>query len=270
MSKDLGFDIVAYGADDPEMRRIVEILNERNIPCLPAKKNGDRVHAGNAYEADNTEDFIGKRVLIIECAFVADKVDVVRVIDHHRPGMPGDHAHMDSEQFWEASSLARILAIFGQDDRVLAAMDHCFNKAVQGLCPGVTSEEVLEMKIRQIAKGTGVSDKEAMDAIDLFRSSLGSFPSHFIGNVEVMMIEPGSIGYSLEYLTAQVAAVLEKRAILLAVKDSENEQTRLHLCGDVKAETIDHFLNVWAPCRGLEKLYGSPARGYAGGYVKKE
>lgn len=76
------------------------------------------------------------------------------------------------------------------------------------------------------------------------------------------------MGYSLKLLSAQVAATVEGVAVLLQHKDVEGGPVKWSLSGEVLPETVEAFMEGWGPAQGLEKIYGVPSRGYAGGYVK--
>jgi hypothetical protein len=263
------------GADDPEMRRIEQCLKENNIRYIFAEKDGVRVHPGNAYEANNTIDFLEEAngVGFIECW--VNNITPSYVIDHHRPGDPG-HGK-PSELYWEASSLGQLHKFLGvapkAGDDALAAMDHCFNAALQGRCPGVSQAEVLEVKIKTgIMDTLCVSREEVLSMIREWRHRFESyyFPgcaTELAGKSVLLIHEHTGVGYSLSYLTAQVAAVLYGKAVVLRVKDTVDASAdRLMLCGDVTEEMIAEFIEK-NPLN-LDRVFGSPARGYAGGYAR--
>lgn len=269
------------GADDPEMRRIEECLQENNIKYIFAEKGGVRVHAGNAYEADNPIDCLeeGNGVGFIECW--VKNITPSYIIDHHRPGDPG---HGKSpELYWEASSLGQLHKFLGvtpkAGDDVLAAMDHCFNAAIQGRCPGVSQADVLEVKIKLgIMDTLNVSREEVVSAIEEWRRSFQEANAYtdaycdgtvgLVAGRKVFLADKHTgVGYSLSYLTAQVAAVLDKYAVILRLKDTADAiADRLMLCGDVTEEMITEFIEK-NPLN-LDRVFGSPSRGYAGGYAK--
>lgn len=263
------------GADDPEMKRIEQCLKENNIRYIFAEKDGVRVHAGNAYEANNEIDCLEEAngVGFIECW--VKNITPSYIIDHHRPGDPG-HGK-PPELCWEASSLGQLHKFLDVTpkvgDDVLAAMDHCFNAAVQGRCPGVSSQEVLEFKIKSgIVDTLGVSREVVLGAIEEWVHKFGSycFPGcamELANRSAFFIYEHTGVGYSLSYLTAQVAASVHGKAVVLRVKDTpEATVDRLMLCGDVTEEMIAEFIEK-NPLN-LDRVFGSPSRGYAGGYVK--
>jgi len=255
------------GAKDPEMERAIDILTKQGKTVIQAKKGGVPVHAANAYEADNEDDIpTGTKVIFMECGFL------IKRFDHHRPGDPG--YGKGPSLYWEASSIGQVYEHLGlprppngHRDLILAAMDHCYNAAMKGECPGVTTEEVLQVKLEEIAKATKKTIEEVSASVQKFREKIYWSPTFNIGSEKIHDLrENTGIGYSLPYLTAQVAAVLEKVPVIIRLHDKEGETTeRHHLCGDISEETLEYFMKTWGPKNGYTKIYGSPSRGYAGG-----
>ncbi len=262
------------GADDPEMKKIQSLLEQHCFPFVHATHKGKRCHPGNAYQADPIS--VAEEVfhlVIIEC----EPVNLLHYskftrIDHHRPFDPG--FHMGSDQYWEASSIGQLHKFFGWDDsheaRVMAAFDHCFPAAVQGRCLGVSGEEVLAMKIKSIVENTGRSEKEVYEKISFFRRAILDATEEKIGSSHVRDLRTHYLGegYSADLLSAQVAATIENRPVLLRHRDSLSEPEKISISGPVDETTAHAFKEVWGPAQGLVRLYGVPARGYAGGYVK--
>lgn len=258
------------GATDPEMNRIEEILRAAGCLIIHAKKDAKRVHAGNAYEANNfCEIPENSGVIFIECCLTG--VVPQKIIDHHRPGDPG--YHKGPTEYWEASSLGQLQDHLGvepaPEDYVLAAMDHCFNAAMKGECPGVSPEKVLKRKLDEVAMATGRPIGDVKATISRFQENLARFQWYLIGGQRCIDIEESTgVGYTIEYLAAQVAATLSETAIILHLYNEEGGRERLHLCGDVSPATARHFMGNWAPGHGLTDIYGNPERGYAGGYKR--
>jgi len=255
------------GAKDPEMERAIDILTLEGKTVIQAKKGGVPVHAANAYEADNEEDIPpGAKVIFMECGFL------IKRFDHHRPGDPG--YGKGPLLYWEASSIGQVYAHLGlpqpkpgHKDLILAAMDHCYNAAMKGECPGVTTEEVLQVKLESIVNATKKTMGEVSASTEEFRKKILSSPIIKIGGEAIYDLQENTgIGYTLPYLTAQVAAVLDGVPVVIHVHDKEGETTeRHHLCGDIGEETLEYFMKTWGPKNGYTKIYGSPSRGYAGG-----
>ena len=261
------------GATDPEMDRMKEILTETGEETFIATKDGKRVHAANAYEADLSKRSLpeGYEYIFIECRIPG--VSVGGVIDHHSPGHPG--FGKGPGQFWEASSLGqlctRLCVAPTKNDYILAAMDHCYNAAMQGKCPGINTKDVFGVKVASIMKATSSTKEEVADEIERFREVIPSSSVIVMGDQMVLNFkEDLGVGYSLPYLSAQVAIVIDNIPVILHVRDKDGGPVRLHLCGDTKPQTVEYFMDVWALDNKLTKIYGAPSRGYAGGYLAGE
>jgi hypothetical protein len=262
------------GAKDPEMDRIEQLLTERGESFVHAFKDGRRVNPGNAYDADLflQEVMYNDDIVFVECAVPKTRREYV--IDHHRPGDPG--YDKGASEYWAASSIGQLYTMLGiteipQTDRVLAATDHCFAAAIQGLCPGVSVEEVRALKEDNIARTLKISVDDVRAEVQRHFDNLGfTYDVIVIGQSLVAKIPYTGIGYTLSYLSAQFAAVLAGVAVLITLRtEFEDEPLRYHLCGNASVETVEAFMNTWAPDNGLERIYGVPERGYAGGYVKQ-
>lgn len=266
--------LFVLGAKDPEMDRIEELLTANGQIFVQATKNGRRVNPGNAYDADFTDDiaFTGGELVFVECAIPEAPRDIV--IDHHRPGDPGYDKGADD--YFSASSIGQLYALLGiaeipQADRILAATDHCFAAAIQGLCPGISVDEIRQLKERGIAQTLKISAEDVRAEVQRHYDNLDfRYEVIVIGSQLVAKIPYTGIGYTLSYLSAQFAAVLAGVAVLITLRtEFEDEPLRYHLCGNATAKTVKEFMETWAPEHGLERIYGVPARGYAGGYAKQ-
>lgn len=279
--------IALLGADDPEMRAIKSVLEINKIKTVFATKNGQRVHPGNAYDADAPEVPSGMGIIVIECGW--NGMSDVIVIDHHRPGDPG--YGKDCSQYWTASSLGQIYELLGlprnEEASLVAAIDHCAADAFQGRCPGVDAESARLTRRRQIDESfpdLTSADRErmlspimtALGFAGLATITMGA--SHAVldfASPNVAGFEPTSVGvldpgYSYQYLMLQQ---------IWLEKFSEQYDGMIFLHRDVsggpekcvfngKPETVRAFIEDWAPRRGLVRIYGNPERGYAGGYIE--
>jgi hypothetical protein len=269
--------VFVLGADDPEMRRIEELANLLGYLTVYAQKDGKRVHPGNAYAADNTSDIpTGFKVVFVECQIEGVEPDFV--IDHHNEGDPG--YGKGPELYWEASSIGQLyeylsLETVPDKDRVLAAMDHCLNAAVKGGCPGIVRWRVLDIKTRMIAELTGLTEGEVRKMIgryiDLIRqvNSIHEFGYALLFDQKVIIIPDTGIGYTAEYLTAQVAGVVQGVPIIICSRENEGDMLRYHFCGDTTPETVEGFVKWAKDLKGLIRIYSNPQRGYAGGYEEE-
>lgn len=267
--------IYLLGAEDPEMRRIEEILCERGVPYAYAQMDNRVVQPGNAYRADPVpilED--GDTLVCIECRprEIPDLV-ALHTIDHHRPGDPG--YDLGSTDYWRASSIGQLYARLGgtptYEDRTLAAMDHCFNAALRGETPGVAAQDVYRRKVLEIAQAMSIETEEVFARTEHFRNRFLSAPEagDFPLTVRDMRADFLGTGYSLDLLCAQVAVAIEGGIGLLRHKDIGTGPDKWTLTGHPSPELVRYFMEYWAPKHGLEHVYGAPTRGYAGGYCRR-
>lgn len=257
------------GADDPEMKAITQILTAQGVPYSCASVGGRRASPGDSYRADAIEVPGDYQLAVIECAFEG-MPDSAIVIDHHRPGDPG--FALGPDRFWEAASIGQLHTLLGikptHHALVMAAFDHCFAAAVQGECEGVTNEEVIHLRIVELASQTGVNGADIWKRVIAFRKMLARAPELVIGDQVVKDLRGEHLGegYSLDYLAAQLAVVMEGHVALLRHRDAVRTGEKCTITGHATAATVEAFMNTWAPSQGLERIFGVPDRGYAGGY----
>ena len=268
------------GAEDPEMRRIEEILfGNANCCFLYALHNWQRCHPGNAYQADPlpyklpfAEDD-DRQIVLVECqpSGIPSGMEIIR-IDHHRPGDPG--YSLPPEGFWEASSIGQIHKLLGlptvqHGDIVLAAMDHNPAGAIRGECPGVLAEEVIDRKVEEISKATGFDKETVLRRIQEMSDRLEKAPEVIIGGQALKDLRQFyGIGYSVELLSLQVVILKSGGGALLSARDADGRQ-KVTVAGHCSPACIEAFMQEWAPANGLTGIYGVPSRGYAGGYPDK-
>ncbi len=272
--------VFILGADDPEMREIEAILKWDRRICLYAMKDGKRVHPGNAYSAERPllEELTYNgpyRLVLVECQpeGIPEGTEIIR-IDHHRPGDPG--YGLPPAQFWQASSLGQLVNFLGlemelgsHDQLILAAMDHAPATAIRGECPGVTAKEIIDRKVSEIAKATGISEGDVRACIAQWAVRLGSAPVIDIGGQGIRDMRPSDrgSGYSLNYLCLQVAALVGGYGVLLLTHDGGDAREKWTIAGHCTPQCVETFMVEWAPAQGLTGIYGVPNRGYAGGYL---
>lgn len=266
--------VFMLGADDPEMRAIEKILKKRKLGRIShATIGGVRVSPGSAYRADGIPGLTAGDTLVrIECepVVVPDGVHVV-VIDHHRPGDPG--YDLGPELFWQASSIGQLHNYLGvaatRWRKTIAALDHCFSAALRNECPDVLSGEVLLMGVAEIVAQKKTGHTRAIQQIQHFLDTMKDAPQVVIGSQVVKDLRQKHLGdgYSFDLLTAQVAAAMGGYVALLRHRDNGNSSDKCTIVGHTRPETVKAFMEVWAPEQGLFRIYGVPARGYAGGYT---
>lgn len=267
MAKNLFF---LLGAPDPEMQRMEDIIRNRSrvfsFDCTfeyARNKDGQRVSAASAYHARMPEAFLnGAQLVCVECrpADLPDNVDLL-VIDHHRPGDPG--YELGADRYWEASSLGQLCTLLGviptQEDRVIAAVDHCFVAALAAKCPGVSPVEA------ERRRNDDILDSHKARFVDI----LYGVPRLMLGGQQVFDLREVHLGegYTTDLLVMQSLLASRQLAGLLRHSDVHAGE-KVTLSGAVSPETVKAFLEEWVGQNGLERAYGVPVRGYAGAYFR--
>lgn len=147
--------VFVLGASDPEMSAIERVCREHDYVVLHACVRGERVHAGNAYQADsiNLAAYPELIPVWVECRS-KDYQDHHIIIDHHRVGDPG-YGFLPSD-YWPGSSIGQLCALIGHERTdelsITAAADHCLSHAYKGLCPGVNPDELRRWRAKTRAE----------------------------------------------------------------------------------------------------------------------
>ncbi len=268
MNKIINEYVFCLGADDPEMGRMIEILGLLGSCYFLAQSGGERVNPRTAYLADNPKGQFssmllgGKKLVVIECDITGLVPDIR--IDHHNPGDVGFNLGPDS--YLEASSLGQLCKLLdlnpSDKDRYLAATDHCFAAAAQGLCPGIDPAKVKKMAISDLYN-------RFKQTFELYSEMILDSPVVVISNQNIFFLQTDlGVGYSLAYTTVRtIATNLGVPVILRNRQTGPKESLRLHLCGRVTEDVVLTFMSVWGPEIGLSEIYGCEKRGYAGGYL---
>ncbi len=276
--------IVIFGAPDIEEQRARAIAARHGLILATATVGGEICNPMTAYRADGYTVDSGKvddetKCIIFECTQAASNgLEVVARCDHHNPGDVG--FGKPANEFFEASSLGQLIDFLGieatQEDRVIAAADHCLSAAYAGLCPGVIAEEVLAMRLPELMKREGVSlEEDAMKGIDEALRVLKNPPATvLLGGKQVADIrELGPVPFTIE------AGVMTGTPYL--AKGDKRFPDKVNLSGS--EEVISDFLgqavmvdgrptypNGWAVRNGLHQPYGDSKRGFAGAYDKPQ
>ncbi len=261
------------GAQDAEMDEIEIVLQEMKMRYSFATREGTRVTPRTCYEADPIPLEKGVMVVCVECEpreFLGDGLH--RLVDHHREldfgfGKP-------PADFWEASSLGQIYALLKKKDPsemhlVIAARDHCRFDAEKGLCPGVTPAQIKWLGHAHLAQELKVPLVTLHGAIRRMRRIIHASPKMQMGRQTIADLRHVHVPhiYSLPHMAIYEALAEMGRAALILTKNKLTDPApKAVLVGSLKAETVRHFMEVWAPAQGLLEIYGCEVRGYAGGY----
>jgi hypothetical protein len=255
------------GAQDPEMREIVRVLDDERRPWLHAAHHGQRCTARTAYAADGVvragADGLAHPALLppnTPAVFVECRLNghpVLHRVDHHHPGDSG--FEMPAERYLEGASLGQVLRLLEREptetQRLLAAGDHCLTAAYQGHCPGVDPGELLFLRAAWQAK---VSGRTLSDVVAGILDAAERLKRHWDGeHGESRFLDPTTVPRDLPEGAAYAGVPVRYRALL---PDGEVKEM---LKGAAPAD-IERFM---AEHRAAGRAaYGNPHRGYAGAY----
>lgn len=245
------------GAPDHEMQAIRAICREAGFPYGHATENGEIVHSYNAYQATGVSSLIPKgevTLVFVECQVLGLARDVV--IDHHQPMDPG--YGKKPHEYLEGSSIGQFLKLIGREPtqahRIIAAADHCLTSAYQGLCPGVTPEELQAWRESSRANARGISLELLQNQIAEALSGLKAAPTVLMDDVPVAMFDGVP--------PREVSEASARAAIPYAyVKLQEDGRYKSGI-----RSAAPKIVEYWLENCGLKNLYGDPERGFAGGY----
>jgi len=250
------------GAADPEMERIEEVLKSKGLGYAYAMKGTARVHPGNAYDGDEVSSHVPHEasLVFVECRIQGYTPEAV--IDHHQAGDPG-HG-LPPEDFWEGSSLGQLMILLGmspeEDDLVIAAADHCLSHAYRGKCPGVSPDRLRTWRTSSKAKFQGVSAERISADVDAAIDTIQALPYVMVKGQTVAVVGDKEIKEAPE------AAAILGVAIMYKLFDKRAQRMKMGILGG-SPETTEEWMKTIAPAEGLTGIYGSPERGYAGGYL---
>jgi hypothetical protein len=240
------------------MEEIENVVKHAGHHVRRATCRGKRVRADNAYDADHLSEPLpldAQRVFV-ECEVRGLRADVI--VDHHRPGDPG--FSLPAEQYLLGSSLGQVLALLHleptEQQCIIAAADHCPTQAYQGRCPGVCPLALTTWRTSSRAARRGITAQEMDAAIEAGKRYLleeavkVSFCGHqfpWVQGRARLEIAEASARYSVPFMYAE---------------QPRHGKVKLGIMG-----AAPDVIDAWMQDCGLEKVYGNPSRGYAGGYA---
>ena len=217
----------------------------------------------NAYRAKFVDSHPppGALVVAIECQVDGIAADVV--VDHHRPGDPG--FAKPAAEFWLGSSVGQLFELLRAKGLIqrqpsitevsAAAGDHCPGGAYRGECPGVDPEALMQWRVATQATFRKSAVEEVMAEVEAGRKLIqtrlkaGEAIPHFAETVPSL----------------PEASLRECVAVSYEMDDKQSGRRKVGLLNASK-EVCEQWMRE-APVRlGLVDVYGSPDRGYAGGY----
>lgn len=244
------------GARDPEMLEIMRVLESEGHPFALATIRGVPVKSHEAYSATGIQGLIPKdhHIVFVECSVMGLLCD--ELCDHHNDGDPG--FGMAPEDYLKGSSLGQVLALLGleptQEQRVIAAADHCLRHAYEGRCPGVSPAELAAWRERSRAEVRSITTEEIRDRIEAASKALREAPRITIAGEQVAWFP--------EKMPEEIAEASARLGIpfCYARKDGSRGKSGI-------MSAAPHVIRAWMrECR-LTDVYGDPERGFAGGYL---
>ena len=195
------------------------------------------------------------------------------IIDHHRPGDPG--FNKQPGDYWHGSSLGQLWnfleslgftkqqlkEIFPSNRLLIAASDHCPSAAFAGLCPGINVDELRTHRRKVVAQYRNIPVSELSARIDKAIQQILNSPVCELGGYYYRDCKLGEIQ---ELNHAQLELGIPVEYVMLPTPRSP--RTKVGLIGSINPELI----RLWMKSKQSElvDIYGSPERGYAGGYLR--
>lgn len=247
--------IFVLGANDPEMREIVNVLKQAGETFVYARFRGAVVRANQAYIADGTSDPIpkGTQVVTVECAVRG--ITPVQAIDHHNPGDAGFAC--GPEQYLEGSSLGQLLSCLGLEptplQRVICAADHCPDAAYQGRCPGVSPDDMYHWRAESKSATWGISVEEFHRRVEAAHQRLRE--------AERIEVAGTMVAWLPDAADETPEASARYHIPFIYTKQERDGRTKVGILG-----APPEAIALWLRDSGLQDTYGNPFRGYAGGY----
>lgn len=275
--------IILGGADYEEAAARKVAVENGLVVATATTVDGKKVNAGNAYMATGFVVDHGSlegvaEAIIFECnPAVAGELPVILRADHHNPGDTG--FGLGPEKFWEASSLGQLMNFLGikptEEQRIIAASDHCPAQAYKGQCPGINPEVFAESRIQQKLaffagdpRNAHKATREALlSVIETAKEKLLSAPE--VDGVRDLRSE----GYIDELPEAALSLGL---AYMTQIPDTDRDRKptgniKILLGGHTTPEAVTKFME-WGNSlpNKVGPAYGNPIRGFAGVVVAPE
>jgi hypothetical protein len=255
---------LVLGMMDPEMEAVGRLGVAQRLNVVWAKKGGELVRYDTMYEADWPAPSSGQ--LWVECSPAVGKDDI-DFADHHQPGDPGFGGEPD--KFWESSSLGQVWRRLKADChppeglQIIAAADHCPHAAYIGDCPGIDPGSVIAFSAEQVALGTDKPLKEILQGVYRYIHKFRRFePSEMHGATLYRREGPALTEH--EWLLFREAALWHGVAVISPVKNGNDVWFKM--AGHTTTELVRAFIQgKGLDEEPLERVYGDPHRGYAGG-----
>ena len=194
----------------------------------------------------------------------------------------------ESEPYSDSELAAQAVVAMIPSDLVLtAAADHCLGAAYHGECPGVDPDALMRWRAESRARFQGRSVEHVLADVERAQRAIERAPYVYLVDDD-RCCGAHRHGAYVDYWCCEgrvrMPHVIDMRREGEPIPELPEAATRLGVgyvsgpleCPDGRRkftcsgseEQVRAFLEVWAPSQGLVDLYGDPARGFAGGYLR--
>lgn len=264
--------LFVLGPPDPEMEEIERVVRACGHQVAYASLMNKRVRSNEAYFATGVLGQIDLRseLIFVECNVLGLSADYK--MDHHSPGDPGYLC--GPEQYFEGSSIGQVLNFLEveptEEQRIIAAADHCPTQAYLGLCPGIDPEKLRVWRTMTRAKRRKMSFSEMEHAISVGKSILEKAQKIEYCGTEFSWldsrdneVQEASARFNIPFMYKELVPESIKFDETKPVVDKS--LVKMGIMG-AAPETISAWMTESRDV--LDRVYGAPLRGYAGGYVE--
>lgn len=264
--------LFVLGPPDPEMEEIERVVRSQGHQVAYASLMNKRVRSNEAYFATGVlgQIDLSSELIFVECNVLG--LTAEHKMDHHSPGDPGYMC--GPENFFEGSSIGQVLNFLNleptDEQRIIAAADHCPTQAYLGLCPGIDPEKLKVWRTMTRAKRRKISFSEMEQAILVGKSILQKAQKiEYCGsefswlNSRDNEVQEASARFNIPFMYKELVPEV------LRYEDSkpgvEKSLVKMGIMG-ASPDTISSWMSESRDV--LDRVYGAPLRGYAGGYVE--
>jgi len=150
------------------------------------------------------------------------------------------------------------------DDVVLlSGIDHCLIDAYKGKCKGINTNNLFNVRVKQISEDLNVPEKELWDIANKYENKI-----RYFGKIlDFTDLNMGNTIYSPKYLILRELSI--SKNVPIALKITYDGLEKIMFLSLEKNE-VEELLKV-KEFKGikLHDMFGVPNRGYAGGFIIK-
>lgn len=155
----------------------------------------------------------------------------------------------------------------------IAGIDHCSTAAYNGECKGIDQEGLLEIRVEAIADNLNIGLYSLLNVLHKYTAVVEKLIEKNGDNnciIDLTHIDLGLGVYSADYLILRELAISNNIPIAVKVTVDDKDIYKLMFLS-LEEDQVSEILNskTYKTCE-LYDVFGVPARGYAGGFVKRE